>query len=92
MADILDILLSLAPTVVWLDEAEPIHMQKVPAEHSTRLKQLENLGLVYRRNSHSCGLQRRRLIKLLTRESLSATSEKRSQCLSAFARILEERT
>jgi hypothetical protein len=86
---ILDVLLELAPTLNWLNQAQPISAADIPAEHQCGLKQLENLGLVYRRNSRSCGLQNERLLKMLKRESQYASAEKQVQCLSAFSLILE---
>jgi len=86
---ILNVLLELAPTLNWLNQVQPISAADIPTEHQCGLKQLENLGLVYRRNSRSCGLQNQRLLKMLKRESKYATAEKQDQCLSAFSLILE---
>ncbi len=86
---ILDVLLKLAPTLNWLNAAQPVNAVDVPPEHLYGLKQLETLGLVYRRNSRSCGLQNQRLFKMLKRESKHATTEKQSQCRSVFGLILD---
>ena len=86
---VIDVLLTLAPTVRWLSDVEPINAADVPAEHIASVKQLENMGLVYRRNCRNCSLQRQRLVRMLKRESRYAGAEKQEQCLSAFAMILE---
>jgi hypothetical protein len=67
----------------------PVNFVDVPAEHLPALKQLENLGLVYRRNCRSCGLQRHRLVKMLKRESQLTAADKQEQCWSVFRLILE---
>ena len=85
---ILDVLLLLAPTLNWLSEVEPISAGQIPPEHLAAVKQLENLGLVYRRNCRNCSLQRHRLIMMLKRESQQAAAPKREQCFSVFASIL----
>lgn len=84
-----EVLLQLAPAVNWLNEVEPIDASKIPKLHLDAVKQLEKLGLVFRRNSRTCALQRHRLIRMLKRLSRYATAEKEEQFLSAFARILE---
>ncbi len=86
---ILDVLLKLAPTLNWLNEAQPINAMDIQSEHLCGLKQLETMGLVYRRNRLSCSLQKQRLLKMLKRESQSATEEKQGQCPSAFSLILD---
>lgn len=85
---ILDVLLKLAPTLNWLNEVQPISAVDIPAEHQDGLKQLETMGLVYRRNSRTLGLQNQRLLKMLKRESQYATADKQGQCQSAFGLIL----
>ncbi len=75
---LLDILVALLPTLKWLDAAQPIYLDQIPAEHIRALKQLEGLGLVYKRNAKTYGLQRERLKKILARASdpiLSASLE-----------------
>lgn len=75
---LLDILVALLPTLKWLDAAQPIYLDQIPAEHIHALKQLEGLGLVYKRNAKTYGLQRERLKKILARASdpiLSASLE-----------------
>ncbi len=86
---ILDVLLKLAPTLNWLNEVQPINAVDIPTEHQCGFKQLETMGLAYRRNSRTCGLQNQRLLKMLKRESQYATADKQDQCLSAFRLILE---
>ncbi|MBA3992655.1 MAG: hypothetical protein C0469_03950 [Cyanobacteria bacterium DS2.3.42] len=86
--DILDVLLKLAPLVNLLAKLEPISASDLPQEHHGDLKQLENLGIVYRRNSRNCALQKQRLIKIIRRETQFALPLKREACLSAFSPIL----
>lgn len=85
---IIDVLLVLATTVNWLSQVEPVNVSDIPPEHLRAVKQLEALGLVYRRNARTCALQRHRLIKMLKRESQYATTEKQEQCMASFAMIL----
>lgn len=85
---ILDVLISLAPTIEWLIEVEPIPMREIPKANLIKVKQLENLGLVYRRNSRNCALQRQRLAKLLEREIQQVSSERKEQYLCAFSSVL----
>ncbi len=87
--DILDILIKQAPLVIFLAEREPVYLSDMPEEHLAGLKLLENLGLVYRRNSRGCALQKQRLVKLIERESRYAPSLKREMCLSTFSRVLQ---
>lgn len=63
-------------------------MADLPEEHLAGLKLLENLGIVYRRNSRGCALQKQRLAKLIERESRYVPSLKREMCLSTFSRVL----
>ena len=86
---ILDVLLKLAPTLNWLNEVQPYNAVDIPAEHQWGFKQLETMGLAYRRNSRTCGLQNQRLLKMLKRELQFATADKQGQCLAAFSLILE---
>lgn len=86
----MDVLLELAPMVNWLNTCEPVNTKSVPSEYSQGLKHLENLGLVYRRNSQSCGLQRRRLLRLIERVSESVDAETKSRCQFAFAVFLQD--
>ena len=62
-----DILTSLLPTLKWLKCAGTVDVDRVPVEHSCALKQLDNLGLVYKRNSRTYGLQGQRLRRLIER-------------------------
>lgn len=64
-------------------------MADLPEEHLAGLKLLENLGIVYRRNSRGCALQKQRLAKLIERESRYVPSVKREMCLSTFSRVLQ---
>lgn len=87
--DILDVLLKQAQLVNLLAEQEPVNVADLPEEHLAGLKVLENLGLVYRRNSRGCSLQKQRLAKLLERESRYVPSLKSEMCLSTFSRVLQ---
>src|SRR4030095_4805936 len=62
-----DILTSLLPTLKWLKIVGTVDLDRVPSEHTSALKQLDGLGLVYKRNSRTYGLQIERLKKLISR-------------------------
>lgn len=87
--NILDVLIKLAPLVKLLAELEPVDVADLPKEYANDLKQLENLGLVFRRNSRSCALQKQRLLKLIERETRSVSSVKREMCFSAYSSVLQ---
>jgi hypothetical protein len=88
-SDLFDVLIKLAPLVKLLVELEPVNASDLPAEHMNDLKQLETLGLVFRRNSHACTLQKQRLIKIIERESRYVSTAKRSMCLSAYSSLIQ---
>jgi len=85
-------LLPLANTVSWLNEVQPIAVSSIPIEHTEALKQLESLGLTYRRNRTMCALQRERLIRLVIRESKLAPIELQNKFISAYQFILSAET
>ncbi len=85
----LDVLFKLAPTLNWLNDVEPVHDSKIPEEHAEGMKQLENLGLSYRRNNHICALQKQRLFKIIRNEFQLAEHDQQIKCISAFGTILE---
>lgn len=62
-----DILTALLPTLKWLNVAGSVDVHQVPPEHTSAIKQLDVLGLVYKRNARTYGLQRERLRKLIMR-------------------------
>lgn len=55
----------LSPTIVWLSEQGSVAISAVPADHLDAIKQLERIGIVYKRNNRSYELQKIRLKKLL---------------------------
>jgi len=64
----LTLLNSLSPTMKWLSKTEPVADADVPDEYLADLKQLENIGLVSRRN-RTLVLQRERLKRLLEQQA-----------------------
>lgn len=84
----LELLLKLAPTVNWLAEVEPVQVSKIPNEHATAFKQLEQLGFAYRRNMSTCGLQKQRLRKILEKEINLSDKEQQEQSLTIFADLI----
>ncbi|MBX9695562.1 MAG: hypothetical protein K2Z81_24475 [Cyanobacteria bacterium] len=51
----------------WLQSEEGIEEKQAPEEHRGNLKQLEKLGIVYKRNGRSLGIRWQRLRKLIER-------------------------
>ncbi len=51
----------------WLRTEEGIEEKRAPEEHRDYLKQLEKLGIVYKRNGRSLGIRWQRLRKLIER-------------------------
>lgn len=86
--NMLDVLIRLAPLVNELATLEPFNVDDLPNERLKEFKQLEELALVSLRNKKTCALQRQRLVKIIQRESRSASSPKRQICLSAYEPIL----
>lgn len=74
---LLDLLLDTLPALNWLRASQPVPTDEIPVEHLRALKQLESIGLVYKRNSKTLGLQVERLKKILAR----ATDENASTFL-----------
>jgi hypothetical protein len=89
---IIHVLLPLANTVSWLNEVQPIAVRLIPDEHLEALKQLEFLGLIFRRNRTTCALQTERLIKLLKRENKLAPVELQHRCAIAYEFIFRTET
>jgi len=56
---------SLSPTIAWLDENGPVEVAVVPEHHLDAIKQLERIGIVYKRNNRCYELQKIRLKKLM---------------------------
>lgn len=54
----------LYPTISWLNEQGSVSISAVPANHLDAIKQLERIGIVYKRNNRSYELQKIRLKKL----------------------------
>ncbi len=55
----------LEPTISWLNASGPIDVGQVPAGHVDAIKQLERIGIVYKRNNRCYELQKIRLKKLM---------------------------
>jgi len=62
----------LYPTISWLQEQGSVAISAVPINHLEAIKQLERIGIVYKRNNRSYELQKIRLKKLLGNESLES--------------------
>ena len=68
---ILKVLVTLAPTLSWLNQLGTIDTREVPDQHIDALKQLEKLGVVNRRNNRSYEIKKQRLKRILDNESRS---------------------
>lgn len=55
--------------LTWLHKEEGIEEKQAPEQHKDNLKQLEKLGIVYKRNGRSLGIRWQRLRKLIERSS-----------------------
>jgi len=53
----------------WLQASEGTDEKKAPEEHRDNLKQLEKLGIVYKRNGRSLGIRWQRIRKLIERSA-----------------------
>lgn len=62
----------LYPTISWLSEQGSVAISAVPANHLDAIKQLERIGIVYKRNNRSYELQKIRLKKLLGNASIDS--------------------
>jgi hypothetical protein len=62
----------LSPTIFWLSEQGSVAISAVPASHLEAIKQLERIGIVYKRNNRSYELQKIRLKKLLGNATLES--------------------
>lgn len=62
----------LYPTISWLNEQGSVAISTVPVDHLDAIKQLERIGIVYKRNNRSYELQKIRLKKLLGNESIES--------------------
>jgi hypothetical protein len=62
----------LSPTISWLSEQGSVAISAVPAGHLEAIKQLERIGIVYKRNNRSYELQKIRLKKLLGNDTLES--------------------
>lgn len=65
----------LSPTIFWLKEQGSVAITAVPANHLDAIKQLERIGIVYKRNNRSYELQKIRLKKLLGNTSIDTLLE-----------------
>ena len=66
------LLVVLSPTISWLKEQGSVAISAVPADHLDAIKQLERIGIVYKRNNRSYELQKIRLKKLLGNEGIDS--------------------
>lgn len=64
---ILKLLSKCGPALCWLDFSAPV--QAIPEQYIDSLKQLETIGIVFRRNNKTFELRRQRLKQILQRES-----------------------
>lgn len=64
---ILRVLSECKSALRWLEQSAPI--ERVPQVHEDRIKCLERLGFVFRRDKRTVGLRKQRLKKVLERES-----------------------
>jgi len=62
----------LSPTISWLSKQGSVAISAVPANHLEAIKQLERIGIVYKRNNRSYELQKIRLKKLLGNATLES--------------------
>ena len=62
----------LYPTISWLSEKGSVAISAVPSDHLEAIKQLERIGIVYKRNNRSYELQKIRLKKLLGNDTLES--------------------
>lgn len=81
---IVNVLLSLANTVKWLRDHEPISSNALPTDQIPSIKKLETLGLVCRSGSGHYHVQRERLRKLLKRTFEQSSVENQRLCIAAY--------
>ncbi len=70
----------LYPTISWLNEQGSVAISAVPVDHLDAIKQLERIGIVYKRNNRSYELQKIRLKKLLGNETLESIGQENIEC------------
>lgn len=88
---VLEVLLKMASTLLWVKENQPAQAQLLPQEHKDAIKHLEDMGIVTRRNHHLLSLQKQRLHRLMRRELLRCPKLK-DRCLSEFNALFENAT
>lgn len=64
---ILDVLEDSLAALTWVNTADS--GVSVPEAHTEKLKRLEKLGIIFKRNNTTFGLRKQRLRKLLEREA-----------------------
>lgn len=87
---ILKVLLTLAPTLSWLNQLGTIDTKEVPEKHTNALKQLEKLGVVNKRNNRSYAVSKRRLKRILENESRSLVTPIKMSDILEFAKFSAE--
>ena len=56
----------------WLNNEESPDIKEMPEEYKADCKQLQNLGIVYKRNNRSLGIKWQRLRQLISRHDANA--------------------
>lgn len=59
----------------WLNSEESPDIKEMPEEYKADCKQLQNLGIVYKRNNRSLGIKWQRLRQLISRHDANAPYE-----------------
>ncbi len=69
----------------WLSQEEGISEKEAPEEHKENLKQLEKLGIVYKRNGRSLGIRWQRLRRLVERSGSQGVPYEPADLVEYFA-------
>lgn len=87
-AAMIEKLVSLADTVLWVKEHRVSRSTDIPADRSDYLKQLELLALVSRDGSGVYVVQKERLRKLLNRLLSGCSESEKQPCIAAYVTLL----
>ena len=60
----------------WLHDREGISIKEMPEEYKDECKQLQKLGIVYKRNNRNLGIKWQRLRKLIARRGAEVPYER----------------
>ena len=69
---IFDVIRSNHEFLSWLNSEESPDIKEMPDEYKADCKQLQNLGIVYKRNNRSLGIKWQRLRQLISRHDKNA--------------------